>query len=413
MEERQIRILGTYWCPDCRRCKQFLGEHQIPYTWVDIEKDPEAEKVVLETNRGKRIVPVVFFQDGSILVEPSNSALAEKLGLKTKASRNHYDLIIIGGGPAGLTAAIYTARESIDTLVIERATFGGQVAGTEQLDNMPGFPEGIGGLEFSNRCRRQAEKFGVELMQTQEVVCFSEKEGYKWVETTDGSRYSARAVLIATGVRYRHLDIPGEVEYSGAGVHFCATCDGPFYKGKHVAVIGGGNSAAQEGLFLTRFAERVTILVRKDAFRATRILQEAVLNHPKIQILWNTAPKEFIGEKSVLTGLRVENLKTGSREEMEVDGAFVFIGLTPNTKFLVNCGLLLDPYGFLVTGTALMHGGKRPDRFADRDPFLLETNIPGIFAAGDVRQSSTKQAVSAAGEGSSAALMIREYLKMV
>ncbi|HMK64614.1 MAG TPA: FAD-dependent oxidoreductase [Thermodesulfobacteriota bacterium] len=413
MDNNHIRILGTYWCPDCRRCKQFLGEHQIPYTWVDIEKDPEAERVVLEKNNGKRLIPMVFFPEGSFLVEPGNAALAEKLGLKTKASRNHYDLIIIGGGPAGLTAAIYTAREAIDTLLIERATFGGQAAGTEKLDNMPGFPDGVGGMELSNRLRRQAERFGVELLQTQEVICLSQRDGYKWVETTDGSRYTAQALLIATGALYRHLDIPGEEEYTGAGVHFCATCDGPFYKGKHVAVIGGGNSAAQESLFLTKFADRVTVLIRKDAFRATKILEDAVLNHPKIQIRWNTAVREFIGEKNILSRLRIENLRAENEEEMAVDGAFVFIGLAPNTKFLADCGLLLDQWGFLVTGYALLHGGERPMGFENRDPFLLETNIPGVFAAGDVRYNSTKQVVSAAGEGSSAALMIREYLKMV
>jgi thioredoxin reductase (NADPH) len=412
MEENKITLLGAHWCPDCRRCKQFLGEHQIPYNWIDIEQNPEGERFVLEKNKGKRLIPMIVFPDGSFLVEPSNAEMATKLGLKTKAARSHYDLIVIGGGPAGLTAAIYTAREAIDTLLVERAAFGGQAAGTEKLDNMPGFPEGIGGMEFSNRLRRQAERFGVELLQTQDVVRVYTKDQYKWVETTDGSRYSALVLLVATGARYRHLDIPGEDEYTGAGVHFCATCDGPFYKGKQVAVIGGGNSAAQESLFLTKFADRVTVLVRKEAFRSTKIIQESVLNNSKIQIRWQTEVKEFIGDKTKLTGLQLRNLQTGTEEEMAVDGAFVFIGLVPNTGFLQESGLILDPWGFLVTGHALLHRGERPRGYEKRDPFLLETSIPGIFAAGDVRDTSTKQVVSAAGEGSSAALMIREYLKM-
>jgi thioredoxin reductase (NADPH) len=413
MEETKVSILGTHWCPDCRRCKQFLGEHQIPYNLIDIEQNPEGERFVLEKNEGKRLIPMIVFPDGSFLVEPTNAQIAAKLGLKTNAARNHYDLIVIGGGPAGLTAAIYAAREAIDTLLIERAAFGGQAAGTERLDNMPGFPEGIGGMEFSNRLRQQAERFGVEPLQTQDVVRVYRKDQYKWVETTDGSRYSALVLLIATGARYKHLDIPGEDEYTGSGVHFCATCDGPFYKGKNVAVIGGGNSAAQESLFLTKFADQVNVLVRKDAFKATKIIQESVLNHEKIRVRWHTEVKEFIGEKTKLIGLRLKDLETGSEEDLSVDGAFVFIGLDPNTEFLKESGLVLDQWGFIVTGHALMHQRERPQGYEKRDPFLLESSIPGMFAAGDVRDTSTKQVVSAAGEGSSAALMIREYLKMV
>lgn len=413
MGEKAISVYGAHWCPDCRRCKQLLGEHQIPYNWIDIEQDQEAYRFVLEKNKGKRLIPMIVFPDDSFLVDPGNAELATKLGLQTKAARNHYDLIVIGGGPAGLTASVYTSREAIDTLVIERAAFGGQAAGTETLDNMPGFPEGVGGLEFSNRLRQQAKRFGVELLQTQEVVRVYRKDPYRLVETSDGSQYSARALLITTGSRYQQLDIPGEEEYTGAGVHYCATCDGPFYKGKHVAVIGGGNSAAEESLFLTRFADRVSVLVRKGEFKATKIIQESVLNNPKIQVRWYTEVEEFMGDQSRLTQLRLRNSQTGAEEEIAVDGAFIFIGLFPNTGFLKDSAILLDPKGFIVTGQALHHQGERPEGFEKRDPFLLETSVPGIFAAGDVRATSTKQVVSAAGEGSSAALMIREYLKEV
>ena len=413
MPKSEITVYGAHWCPDCRQSKQFLGEHQIPYNWIDIEEDKKAEEFVIRTNQGKRIIPTITFADGSFLVEPSNAELAAKLGLKTTASRNHYDLIILGGGPAGLTAALYTAREYIDTLVIERAAFGGQAAGTEKLDNVPGFPDGVAGIDFSNRLRRQAERFGVELLQAQDVIALHSHHNYHSVKTGDGQAYSARAVLITTGSRYRRLNVPGENEYIGAGVHFCATCDGPFYKGKHVAVIGGGNSATEESLLLTKFAEQVTILVRSESFKATKIIHESVFGNPKIDVHWNTEVKGFVGEHSKLTKLLLLNHQTGLENELSVNGAFIFIGLTPNTGFLGASGVLLDQWGFVVTGHDLIHSGKRPQGYKNRDPHILETSVPGIFSAGDVRDKSTTQVASAAGEGTTAALMIREYLKTV
>ena len=411
MTKPEITVYGAHWCPDCRQSKQFLGEHQIPYNWVDIEADQEAEEFVIRTNKGKRIIPTILFGDGSFLVEPSNAELAAKLKLKTSASRSHYDLLVLGGGPAGLTAALYAAREYIDTLVIERAAFGGQAAGTEKLDNIPGFPDGVAGIEFSKRLRLQAEKFGVELLQAHEVIEVRRHHNYHRVKTQDGQEYSGRALLIATGSRYKRLNVPGENGYLGAGVHFCATCDGPFYENKRVAVIGGGNSATEESLLLTKFADQVTILVRNSRFKATKIIQESVFTNSKIDIRWNTEVKEFIGEHSKLTGIRLFNNKTSSTETLPVDGAFIFIGLTPNTGFLEGSGIVLNPWGFVVTGHDLLHRGQRPKDYADRDPHILETSVPGIFAAGDVRDKSTKQVASAAGEGTTAALIVREYLK--
>ncbi|MGD8686224.1 MAG: FAD-dependent oxidoreductase, partial [Syntrophobacterales bacterium] len=300
-----------------------------------------------------------------------------------------------------------------DTLVIERAAFGGQAAGTEKLDNMPGFPQGVEGIEFSQRLRQQAERFGVELLQAQDVVAIHTKQNYHCVQTGDGTEYSARAILIATGSRYRRLNVPGENEFTGAGVHFCATCDGPFYKGKRVAVVGGGNSATEESLLLTKFAESVTMLVRSGEFRATKIIQESVLSHPNIEVLWHTEVKEFMGEEAKLKKIGIVNNQTGAGEELPIDGVFIFIGLEPNSGFLEGSGVLLDDWGFIVTGHDLVHSGERPSGYENRDPHLLETSVPGIFTAGDVRDKSTKQVASAAGEGASAALMIREYLKTV
>jgi thioredoxin reductase (NADPH) len=413
METSNIRVYGAHWCPDCRRSKQFLGEHQIPYAWIDIEEDAEAERFVMETNQGKRIIPTIVFDDGTFLVEPTNAQLAAKLGLKTSARRSHYDLIVLGGGPAGLTAALYTAREAIDTLVIERAGFGGQAAATEKLDNMPGFPQSVPGIEFSDRLRRQAERFGAELLQAQEVVEVRKEGNYMYVRTADESQYSAGALLIATGSRYKRLNVPGEADYIGAGIHFCATCDGPFYKGKPVVVVGGGNSAAEESLLLTKFAERVTILVRGGEFKATQFIQDKVKNHPLIEVRFHTQVHSFIGAGSKLKTIVTKDNRTGAQDQMAVEGAFIFIGLTPNTGFLASSAIQLDPWGFVVTGHNLVHGGRRSAGYAGRVPLMLETSVPGIFAAGDVRDTSTKQVVSAAGEGSTAALEIREYLKSI
>jgi thioredoxin reductase (NADPH) len=408
-----ITIYGAYWCPDCRRSKQFLGEHQIPYKWVDIEQDKAGEAYVLQKNGGKRIIPTIEFADGSILVEPSNAELAVKLGLKTTAAHSHYDLIVIGGGPAGLTAALYTAREGIDTLVIERAALGGQAAATERLDNVPGFAEGVLGSEFASQLRQQAERFGVEMLQAQDVTAIRQNGNYHCVQTADGSEYSARAVLIATGSRYKRLGAPGEDDFIGAGIHFCATCDGPFYKGQSVAVIGGGNSAAEESLFLVKFVEKVTLLVRGDELTASQVIQEKTLEHPQIDVRFNTEVTNFSGAGGKLKAVEVKDRKTGAVETLQPAGVFVFIGLTPNTSALKETGVEMNQWGFVLTGHDLVHGGRQLPGFDGREPMFLETSIPGIFAAGDVRQGSTKQVASAAGEGATAALLISEYLKSV
>lgn len=413
MSEPTITLYGAHWCPDCRRSKQFLGEHQIPYTWVDIEEDAVAEALVIAKNGGKRIIPTIVFEDDSFLVEPSNAELAAKLGLKTSASRSHFPLIVVGGGPAGLTAALYAAREGIETLVIERAAFGGQAAGTEKLENMPGFANGVAGIEFSNQLRRQAERFGVELLQAQDVMALRSQGIYHILTTQDGSEYSTCALLISTGSRYRRLNVPGESNYIGAGIHFCATCDGPFYKGKQVAVVGGGNSAAEESLLLTKFADKVTLLVRGDTLKASRVIQDNLLADPKIEVRWQTEVQAFHGGGGKLSTLTLLDKQSGKTGDLSVDGAFIFVGLDPNTLFLKETDVRLNPWGFIITGHDLVHDGDRPPGFETQEPAFLETSVPGIFAAGDVRAGSTKQVASAAGEGATAALLVREYLKRV
>ncbi len=409
----RITVYGAYWCPDCRRSKQFLGEHQIPYHWVDIEQDQAGEAYVQQKNQGKRLIPTIELPDGTILVEPTNAELAARLGLKTMAKRHHYDLIIIGGGPAGLTTALYTAREGIDTLVVERAAPGGQAAITERLENVPGFAEGIEGAAFAAQLRQQTERFGVEILQAQEVVRFHSHDNYHCVDTADGSEYSAHAVLLATGSRYRRLGVPGEDDFIGAGIHFCATCDGPFYKGQPVAVIGGGNSAAEESLFLVKFVEKVTLLVRGGQLSASQIIQEKVLAHPQIELRFNTDVVRFTGAGGKLKAVEIRNSQTGAAETLHPAGVFVFIGLMPNTAILEGTAVRRDDWGFIVTGHDLVHGGQIIPGYDKRPPLFLETSLPGIFAAGDVRAGSTKQVAAAAGEGATAALMIREYLKTV
>ena len=388
-----ITIYGTTWCPDCHRSKQFLSEQRLRYAWVDIEQHPEAQAYVEQINDGKRIVPTIVFEDGSFLVEPSNAELAKKLGLQTQAKMSFYDMIVIGSGPTGLTTALYGAREGMSVLVIEKAALGGQVGVTERLDNFPGFPDGISGEEFAQRLTRQAERFGVEMLKAQEVIGIGgDAAGVNHcVKTADGREYGARAVLIATGSRYRRLNVPGEEDFIGAGIHFCATCDGPFYKGQHIAVIGGGNSAGEESLFLSRFAEKVTILVRGDALSASRIVADNIANDPKIEVRTHTEVQAFEGSGK-LSAVVVKDKRTSQIETLTPAGVFVFIGLQPNSGWLP-ATIERDEHGFVTTG------------------LNLETTMPGVFAAGDVRKGSTKQAASAAGEGATAALMIREYLR--
>lgn len=389
--ENAITVYGTTWCGDCKRSKRFLAEQRIRYRWVDVEENPDGLRFIEEVNQGKHIVPTIVFPDGSILVEPSNADLAAKLGIPTKAQCSFCDLIIVGGGPAGLTAAIYAAREGIDTLVIERAGLGGQVGLTERLDNFPGFPEGVTGEEFAKRLEDQARRFEVEMLAAQKVVSINVDDGdYRVVHTASGDEYRASAIILAVGSTYRQLGVPGEEDFIGSGVHFCSTCDGPFYKGKDVLVVGGGNSAGEEAIFLTKFASKVTMVTIDPELTASQIVRQKVLEQPNIDIIYNTTVAAFNGD-SRLRSVTLKDVRTGETKEATPAGVFVFIGLQPNTGFLKDL-VKLDRWGFIETDAT------------------LQTSTPGIFAAGDCRAGSTKQAAAAAGEGATVALMVRQYL---
>ena len=304
-----------------------------------------------------------------------------------------HDVIIVGAGPAALSAAIYTTREDIETLLFERGVVGGLAAVTDMVDNYPGFPDGIEGLTLAENLRKQAERFGA-VIELGEVSKISDEGEYKRLETTEGDML-AKAVLIATGSDYKKIGVPGEQEYYARGVHYCATCDGAFYRDKRLVVIGGGNSAIQEGLFLTRFASHIDILVRS-TIKASDVLQEELkkfVAEGKVTVHLGVSTDEIVGENNKVTKVVGTDKATGQKVEFPTDGVFVFVGLMPNSQFLKDSVVKLDEVGFVLTD------------------MNLQTDMPGVFAAGDIRSGATMQIASAAGEGATAALMIREYLE--
>jgi thioredoxin reductase (NADPH) len=304
-----------------------------------------------------------------------------------------HDLIIIGAGPAALSAAIYTCREDIGTLLFEKGVIGGLAAITDQVENYPGFPDGVSGLELADRLRAQAERFGAKIDYGE--VAKIEAGETKKVHTADGSVHSAHALLIATGNNYRRLEAEGEKEFYGKGVHYCATCDGPLYKGKRLVAVGGGNSAAQESLFLAKLVDHVDILIRKDQWKASDVLVERIKQTPNITVHFNSVIKKISGEGNFVKKVTISNSQTGQTSDLTADGVFVFIGLVPNTQFLAGSGVELDDLGFVKTDK------------------MLKTNLSGVYCAGDVRSGATEQIASAVGEGATAALTIREYLDEV
>jgi thioredoxin reductase (NADPH) len=393
LQPQRLTVIGASWCPDCRRAKAFLGEQRIAYEWIDLEETPEATAPVEKLNGGSRIIPTVIFPDGSHLAEPGNDELADKLGLSRVAASSMYDLIIIGGGPTGITTSIYAARENFSVLIIEKSALGGQAGVTECLDNYPGFPDGVAGHELAERMTRQAQRYGVEILQAVAVTGVRREDDALIVETSTGDSYLAHSVLIATGSTYRRTSAEGEADLIGAGIHFCATCDGPFYRGAtEVVVIGGGNSGLEEGLFLTQFAQHVTVVEHSERLAGNRLLQDKVLTHPQMSVRYNTRVTAFeADEHGKLVALQLEDRLTSESVRHEASGAFVFIGLDPNSGFL---------------GTTV----ERDERGFIPSDQQFRTSVDGVFVAGDVRLGSTKQLASAVGEGAAAAIQIRYHL---
>ena len=393
VEKPVMTVYGASWCPHCKRVKKFLAAHRVRYTNIDIDADPTAIDRVKELQDGGQIIPTVVYPDGTHEVNPSDEALARHLGLTTAATRSAYDLVIVGGGPAGLAAAIYAAREGIDAIVVDASALGGQAGISDRIDNYPGFPDGISGGELADRFVAQARRYGVELVSAVPVTSVERDDDDLVTSLSTGQQLTSHAVIVATGSTYRRLDVPGEEEFIGAGVHFCATCDGPFYKGAdEVVVIGGGNSALEEGLHLSEFAKKVRVLTRS-GLTASPLLQERVRSDPQFVIHTGVDIVELEGGKGRFAAVVARDRDSKEIQRYPAAAAFVFIGLSPNAGFLGD-SVRRDNGGFLVTSPT------------------METSMAGVFAAGDVRSGSTKQLGSAVGDGIAALLMTRRYLEV-
>ena len=387
-----VTVYGAPWCPHCKRVKRFLAAHRVPYDNVDIEDHPEAIERLKKLQGGGQVIPMVVFGDGTHEVNPSDETLAGRIGLTVEADRSAYDLVIVGGGPAGLAAAIYAAREGIDAIVVDASALGGQAGISDRIDNYPGFPDGISGAELADRFVAQARRYGVELLSAVSVTAVEHDGDDLVTSLSTGQKLTSHAVIVATGSTYRRLGVPGEEDLIGAGVHFCATCDGPFYKGAdEVVVIGGGNSALEEGLHLSEFADRVRVLARS-GLSASPVLQARVRSDPQFIIHTGMDIVELEGEGNRFSAAVARDRGSGTIHRFPAAAAFVFIGLYPNVDFLGDA-VERDAGGFLVTSAT------------------METTMVGVFAAGDVRSGSTKQLGSAVGEGIAALLMTRRHLE--
>lgn len=413
-----IRVAGTLWSLACHDVKDFLTRYQIPYQWLDIEKD-SAARVLVENVSPDINLPVIFFPDRTVLIEPDLKTLADRVGLQTHAALPFYDLVILGSGPAGLAAAVYAGSEGLRCLVVEKAAPGGQAGSSPKIENYLGFPSGISGDDLARRAVSQAKRFGVEILSAQEAKQVSVRDAYRIVKLSDDTEISCHAVLIATGASFHQLTMAGAETLTGAGIYYgAAYTEAINYKDRNVCVVGGANSAAQGALYLSRFACKVMVLVRGHQPTASKYLVDALHENPKIEILLNTDLVEVKGSNT-LEQVIVRN--TGSEELQSLDAAalFVFIGVQPQSKVVTDLVKCSDR-GYILTGADLIKDQKSspdllravpPGWTLERDPFLLETSVPGIFAAGDVRFGTSHRVASAVGEGAVAYAMIKEYLK--
>jgi thioredoxin reductase (NADPH) len=407
-----IRVLGTLWSPDSHTMKDFLSRNQIPYQWLDVEKDEEGKRLLEALNNGKKL-PIAVFPDGDILQNPTMVELAEKCGLQTKPSRPFYDLIIIGGGPAGLAAAVYGGSEGLRTVLVEKQATGGQAGTSSMIENYLGFPRGLSGTDLARRATTQAKRFGVEILAS-EVVSVKTESSYRYVSLSNGSELSCHALVISTGVSLRTLNIPGIERLAGAGVYYgAALTEAVNYKDQDVLVVGGANSAGQGAMFFSRYASTVYLCIRGDSIEAgmSQYLVDQIRATKNIQLMLGFQAQEVKGEVK-LESVQLSN-GTNEEKELPVAAMFIFIGATAHTDMLD--GLVeRDPDGFILTGNDIFHNGKKPRSWnLDRDPLPMETSVPGIFAAGDVRHQSIKRVASAVGEGAVAVSLVHQYLKTV
>jgi thioredoxin reductase (NADPH) len=410
-----IRVAGTLWSPESHHVKDFLFRSRIPYQWMDIERDSEARALVDALMTGTFSLPVVFFPDGSTLIKPTLPALAQKIGLHTQASGAAYDLIIIGAGPAGLGAAVYGASEGFRTALIEREATGGQAGTSSRIENYLGFPLGISGMDFARRATDQAIRLGAEILTTQEVVKIRVEETYRSVTLLDGTELSCKALVIASGVTVRRLDAPGVAQFTGAGVYYgAAVTEAAYYEGQPVFIVGGANSAGQGAMLLSRYASQVTMLVRSSSLAVgmSRYLIDQIEATPNIAVLTDTEVEEVQGGDQ-LERITYKNKATAKKVTAPAAVLFLFIGAVPHTAMVVDV-VQCNRAGFILTGPELMKDGKPPAGWPlRRDPYLLETNVPGIFAAGDVRQGAVRRVASAVGEGAIAISLVQQYMRTV
>ena len=407
-----IKVIGNRWSSDSHRVKDFLARNQVPYEWQDIEDSPEACGIYEDADAPK--LPLVVFPDGAKLEAPDTAALAEKVGLKTSAEQPFYDLIIVGGGPAGLAAAVYGASEGLKTLLIEREAPGGQAGTSSRIENYLGFPSGLSGADLARRAVAQAQRFGVEIL-SQEVTKLRVQDQYRLLTLGDGSEVSCHALLIATGVSWRKMNIPGEDTLSGAGVYYgAAMTEALACKDDDVYLIGGANSAGQAALHFAKYARCVTLLVRGDSLEKgmSQYLVDEIKAQPNVRVQLHSSVTAVEGETQ-LERITVAHADTGETEIVPARSLFIFIGASPRTDWLEGV-VERDKNGFILAGPSLMDGGKRPDGWPlDRDPFLLETSVPGVFVAGDVMHDSVKRVASAVGGGSIAVMFVHQYLAKV
>ncbi len=410
-----IRVAGTLWSPHSHDVKDFLSRNRVPYQWLDIEINSEAKELVESVVQGGRDLPVVFMPDGGRLIGPSIAELAHAIGMQTEASAPYYDLIIIGGGPAGLGAAVYGGSEGLRTLLIDKSATGGQAGTSSRIENYLGFPKGLSGAELARRATAQAERFGVEILIPQEVVAVRVEDSYKFVTLADGKEISCKALVVATGVDVRRLRVPGVEELEGAGVYYgAAMTEAANYAGQHVFIVGGANSAGQGAMFFSRYASQVTMLVRGPSLSLSmsQYLIDQIEGTENIDVRTHTQAVEVKGDER-LESIVLENSETGEVSEEPAAALFVFIGAMAYTDMLEGI-VRRNEQGFIETGQDLM----RDENFArdwklKRQPFMHETSVPGIFAVGDVRDGSVKRVASAVGEGAIAVSMVHQYLKTV